>query len=178
MLTEQAVVEESTNQQIYEALFSNILYEDIELTSQGITNGNLMYEKKFIYTHVYFENDEEVGKSFYIDTGVNVSLIQVCYYDDSSECPYTVNNFSRVIVYSPPTDNSFETRTTYIIKVGSTGQSIRPSIIAHTINEPITILHNQEHVYTYDPYDNSLAANANSTVLYTYHTLTNILLFV
>ena len=51
-------------------------------------------------------------------------------------------------------------------------------VIAHVLEEPIVILHNQEHIYKYDPTDNSIEASTDDVVTYEYHTTSNFLLFI
>jgi hypothetical protein len=45
-------------------------------------------------------------------------------------------------------------------------------------NRPITLLHNQEHVYTYNPSSNSLSAESSKFVSYEYHSTSGFYIFV
>lgn len=45
-----------------------------------------------------------------------------------------------------------------------TRDSSELSVVVQTSDDPITILHNQEHKYVYDPTDNSIAAANKQTV--------------
>lgn len=69
----------------------------------------------------------------------------------------------------------------FVIYIKAFSNDSKAGSVSLTVQEydrPIITLHNQEHVYVYDPTDNSIGARSSGSVEYEYHTTNSFYIFV